>query len=86
MSSISKPTRYLVLLDEIDSSSNDLQDLTNSLLYMYQRGTSVILHVDPICYTLSGNSNRTVYKVGDNSETYGLMEDFLLHKKVQSII
>ncbi|KAL6600540.1 hypothetical protein ACP70R_045340 [Stipagrostis hirtigluma subsp. patula] len=46
----SRPTHYHVLLDEIGFSADDLQKLVLSLSYVYQRSTTAISVVAPICY------------------------------------
>ncbi|KAD7478368.1 hypothetical protein E3N88_01504 [Mikania micrantha] len=45
-----RPTHYHVLLDQIGFSADDLQELVHSLSYVYQRSTSAISVVAPICY------------------------------------
>ncbi|KAI3723141.1 hypothetical protein L2E82_34527 [Cichorium intybus] len=45
-----RPTHYHVLLDEIGFSADDLQELVHSLSYVYQRSTTAISVVAPICY------------------------------------
>ncbi|KAJ8766806.1 hypothetical protein K2173_008360 [Erythroxylum novogranatense] len=45
-----RPTHYHVLLDEVGFSSDDLQELVHSLSYVYQRSTTAISVVAPICY------------------------------------
>jgi eukaryotic translation initiation factor 2C len=45
-----RPTHYHVLLDEVGFSADDLQDLVHSLSYVYQRSTTAISVVAPICY------------------------------------
>ncbi|KAF0911750.1 hypothetical protein E2562_011746 [Oryza meyeriana var. granulata] len=46
----SRPTHYHVLLDEIGFSPDDIQKLVLSLSYVYQRSTTAISVVAPICY------------------------------------
>lgn len=46
----SRPAHYHVLLDEIGFSPDDLQNLIHSLSYVYQRSTSAVSIVAPICY------------------------------------
>lgn len=46
----SRPAHYHVLLDEIRFSPDDLQSLIHSLSYVYQRSTSAISIVAPVCY------------------------------------
>ncbi|VAI30868.1 unnamed protein product [Triticum turgidum subsp. durum] len=46
----SRPTHYHVLLDQIGFSPDELQSLVLSLSYVYQRSTTAISVVAPICY------------------------------------
>ncbi|KAI3969697.1 hypothetical protein MKX01_020258 [Papaver californicum] len=46
----SRPAHYNVLLDEIGFSPDDLQKLVHSLSYVYQRSTTAVSFVAPICY------------------------------------
>uniref|UniRef100_A0ACD5XQE4 Uncharacterized protein n=1 Tax=Avena sativa TaxID=4498 RepID=A0ACD5XQE4_AVESA len=46
----SRPTHYHVLLDQIGFSADDLQKLVLSLSYVYQRSTTAISVVAPVCY------------------------------------
>uniref|UniRef100_A0A0E0LYI9 Piwi domain-containing protein n=1 Tax=Oryza punctata TaxID=4537 RepID=A0A0E0LYI9_ORYPU len=46
----SRPIHYHVLLDEIGFSPDELQKLVLSLSYVYQRSTTAISVVAPICY------------------------------------
>lgn len=46
----SRPTHYHVLLDEIGFSPDVLQKLVLSLSYVYQRSTTAVSVVAPICY------------------------------------
>nr|XP_004296440.2 PREDICTED: protein argonaute 16-like [Fragaria vesca subsp. vesca] len=46
----SRPAHYHVLLDEIGFSPDDLQNLIHSLSYVYQRSTTAISIVAPVCY------------------------------------
>ncbi|KVI08483.1 Argonaute/Dicer protein, PAZ [Cynara cardunculus var. scolymus] len=46
----SRPTHYHVLLDQIGFSTDDLQELVHSLSYVYQRSTTAISVVAPVCY------------------------------------
>ncbi|KAJ7949449.1 Argonaute family protein [Quillaja saponaria] len=46
----SRPTHYQVLYDELGFSADDLQELVHSLSYVYQRSTTAISVVAPICY------------------------------------
>ncbi|GER40704.1 argonaute family protein [Striga asiatica] len=45
-----RPTHYHVLLDEVGFSADELQELVHSLSYVYQRSTTAISVVAPICY------------------------------------
>ncbi|KAF9595141.1 hypothetical protein IFM89_037241 [Coptis chinensis] len=45
-----RPTHYHVLYDEIGFSPGDLQELVHSLSYVYQRSTTAISIVAPVCY------------------------------------
>ncbi|KAG8363748.1 hypothetical protein BUALT_Bualt19G0054500 [Buddleja alternifolia] len=45
-----RPTHYQVLYDEIGFSPDDLQELVHSLSYVYQRSTTAISVVAPVCY------------------------------------
>nr|XP_023881007.1 protein argonaute 16 [Quercus suber] len=46
----SRPAHYHVLVDEIGFSPDQLQNLIHSLSYVYQRSTTAISIVAPICY------------------------------------
>ncbi|CAO2184938.1 unnamed protein product [Urochloa humidicola] len=45
-----RPTHYHILHDEIGFTPDDLQELVHSLSYVYQRSTTAISVVAPICY------------------------------------
>lgn len=45
-----RPTHYHILHDEIGFSADDMQELVHSLSYVYQRSTTAISVVAPICY------------------------------------
>ncbi|CAN6358861.1 unnamed protein product [Urochloa humidicola] len=45
-----RPTHYHVLHDEIGFSADELQEFVRSLSYVYQRSTTAISVVAPICY------------------------------------
>ncbi|GAB4836180.1 Protein argonaute-4 [Ancistrocladus abbreviatus] len=45
-----RPTHYHVLYDELGFSADDLQELVHSLSYVYQRSTTAVSVVAPICY------------------------------------
>ncbi|KMS98061.1 hypothetical protein BVRB_4g096180 [Beta vulgaris subsp. vulgaris] len=65
-----RPTHYHVLLDEIGFSANDLQDLVHSLSYVYQRSTTAISVVAPVCYAhLAASQIGQFMKFDDMSET-----------------
>uniref|UniRef100_A0A2N9FLS5 Piwi domain-containing protein n=1 Tax=Fagus sylvatica TaxID=28930 RepID=A0A2N9FLS5_FAGSY len=65
-----RPTHYHVLLDEVGFSSDDLQDLVHSLSYVYQRSTTAISVVAPICYAhLAATQMGQFMKFEDLSET-----------------
>ncbi|KAG6515178.1 hypothetical protein ZIOFF_025563 [Zingiber officinale] len=50
MIGMSRPVHYNVLLDEIGFSPDDLQKFVHSLSYVYQRSTSAVSMVAPVCY------------------------------------
>ncbi|CAF1775252.1 unnamed protein product [Brassica napus] len=63
-----RPTHYHVLYDEIRFSTDDLQELVHSLSYVYQRSTTAISVVAPICYAhLAAAQMGTVMKFEDMS-------------------
>ncbi|KAF8395625.1 hypothetical protein HHK36_019576 [Tetracentron sinense] len=65
-----RPTHYHVLLDEIGFSADDLQELVHSLSYVYQRSTTAISVVAPICYAhLAASQVSQFMKFDDMSET-----------------
>lgn len=65
-----RPTHYHVLLDEIGFSADDLQELVHSLSYVYQRSTTAISVVAPICYAhLAATQMSQFMKFEDTSET-----------------
>ncbi|KAI3917030.1 hypothetical protein MKX01_003479 [Papaver californicum] len=45
-----RPTHYHVLMDEIGFTADDMQELVHSLSYVYQRSTTAISVVAPVCY------------------------------------
>ncbi|QCE01526.1 protein argonaute 4-like [Vigna unguiculata] len=66
----SRPTHYHVLLDEIGFSADDLQELVHSLSYVYQRSTTAISVVAPICYAhLAATQMGQFMKFEERSET-----------------
>ncbi|GAB2285147.1 Protein argonaute-4 [Dionaea muscipula] len=65
-----RPTHYHVLLDEIGFSPDDLQELVHSLSYVYQRSTTAISVVAPVCYAhLAATQIGQWVKFEDTSET-----------------
>ncbi|CAN1783914.1 Protein argonaute 16 [Linum perenne] len=46
----SRPAHYHVLIDEIGFTPDELQNLVHSLSYVYQRSTTAISIVAPVCY------------------------------------
>ncbi|KAF8113373.1 hypothetical protein N665_0050s0031 [Sinapis alba] len=63
-----RPTHYHVLYDEIGFSTDELQELVHSLSYVYQRSTSAISVVAPICYAhLAAAQMGTMMKFEDMS-------------------
>ncbi|KAF7153629.1 hypothetical protein RHSIM_Rhsim01G0196200 [Rhododendron simsii] len=65
-----RPTHYHVLLDEVGFSADDLQELVHSLSYVYQRSTTAISVVAPICYAhLAATQVGQFMKFEDLSET-----------------
>ncbi|KAK9284381.1 hypothetical protein L1049_023552 [Liquidambar formosana] len=66
----SRPAHYHVLLDEIGFSPDDMQNLIHSLSYVYQRSTTAISIVAPICYAhLAAQQMGQFMKFEDLSET-----------------
>ncbi|KAM6567334.1 hypothetical protein CsatA_026462 [Cannabis sativa] len=66
----SRPAHYHVLVDEIDFSPDDLQNLIHSLSYVYQRSTTAISIVAPICYAhLAAYQMGQFIKLDDFSDT-----------------
>ncbi|KAL1545514.1 Protein argonaute-4 [Salvia divinorum] len=65
-----RPTHYHVLLDEVVFSPDELQELVHSLSYVYQRSTTAISVVAPICYAhLAASQLGQWMKFEDASET-----------------
>lgn len=65
-----RPTHYHVLLDQVGFSADDLQELVHSLSYVYQRSTTAISVVAPICYAhLAASQLGTWMKFEEMSET-----------------
>ncbi|EEF34625.1 protein argonaute 4 isoform X1 [Ricinus communis] len=65
-----RPTHYHVLLDEVGFSADELQELVHSLSYVYQRSTTAISVVAPVCYAhLAATQMGQFMKFEDASET-----------------
>ncbi|KAK9154537.1 hypothetical protein Sjap_002017 [Stephania japonica] len=65
-----RPTHYHVLYDEIGFSPDDLQELVHSLSYVYQRSTTAISVVAPVCYAhLAATQISQFLKFEEMSET-----------------
>ncbi|BFG20706.1 hypothetical protein CerSpe_069880 [Prunus speciosa] len=65
-----RPTHYHVLYDELGFSADNLQELVHSLSYVYQRSTTAISVVAPICYAhLAAAQISQFIKFDDMSET-----------------
>ncbi|XP_074285545.1 protein argonaute 4-like [Silene latifolia] len=65
-----RPTHYHVLFDEVGFSPDDLQELVHSLSYVYQRSTTAISVVAPVCYAhLAATQVGTFMKFEDTSDT-----------------
>ncbi|KAJ4839043.1 Protein argonaute 4B [Turnera subulata] len=65
-----RPTHYHVLFDQLGFSADDLQELVHSLSYVYQRSTTAISIVAPICYAHLAASQMTQFiKFDDLSES-----------------
>ncbi|PPR95547.1 hypothetical protein GOBAR_AA25118 [Gossypium barbadense] len=63
MIGITRQTHYHVLLDQAGFSADDLQEFVHSLSYMYQRSTTAIFFVAPICYThLAASQLGAIYE------------------------
>ncbi|PPR89521.1 hypothetical protein GOBAR_AA31152 [Gossypium barbadense] len=63
MIGITRQTHYYVLLDQAGFLANDLQEFVYSLSYVYQRSTTVIFVVPPICYThLAASQLGAIYE------------------------
>lgn len=66
----SRPAHYHVLLDEIGFSPDELLNLVHSLSYVYQRSTTAVSIVAPICYAhLAAAQIGQFMKFEDFSET-----------------
>ncbi|KAL6850460.1 hypothetical protein ACP4OV_021087 [Aristida adscensionis] len=65
-----RPTHYHILHDEIGFTPDDLQELVHSLSYVYQRSTTAISVVAPICYAhLAASQVAQFIKFDEMSET-----------------
>lgn len=65
-----RPTHYHVLWDEIGFSADDLQEFVHSLSYVYQRSTTAVSIVAPICYAhLAATQVSQFIKFDEMSET-----------------
>ncbi|KAL5722545.1 Protein argonaute 4B [Ranunculus cassubicifolius] len=65
-----RPTHYHVLFDEVGFSPDDLQDLVHTLSYVYQRSTTAISNVAPICYAhLAASQMGQFIKFDEMTET-----------------
>ncbi|CAI0452231.1 unnamed protein product [Linum tenue] len=65
-----RPTHYHVLLDQVGFQADDLQELVHSLSYVYQRSSTAISVVAPVCYAhLAATQMSTFMKFEDTSET-----------------
>ncbi|GAA0158071.1 translation initiation factor [Lithospermum erythrorhizon] len=65
-----RPTHYHILYDELGYNADDLQELVHSLSYVYQRSTTAISVVAPICYAhLAASQLGQWMKFEDASET-----------------
>ncbi|CAA7389080.1 unnamed protein product [Spirodela intermedia] len=67
-----RPTHYHVLYDEIGFSADKLQELVHSLSYVYQRSTTAVSLVAPICYAhLAAAQVGQFIRFEESSETSG---------------
>ncbi|KAK3010746.1 hypothetical protein RJ639_011299 [Escallonia herrerae] len=65
-----RPTHYHVLHDELGFSADDMQEFVHSLSYVYQRSTTAISVVAPICYAhLAAAQMSQFVKFDELSET-----------------
>ncbi|PPR86200.1 hypothetical protein GOBAR_AA34492 [Gossypium barbadense] len=63
MIGITRQTHYHVLLDQAEFSADDLQEFVHSLSYMYQKSTTTIFVVAPICYAhLAASQLGAIYE------------------------
>ncbi|KAJ4720457.1 Argonaute family protein [Melia azedarach] len=65
-----RPTHYHVLYDELGFSADDLQELVHSLSYVYQRSTTAVSVVAPVCYAhLAAAQMSQFIKLDEMSDT-----------------
>lgn len=65
-----RPTHYQVLVDENNFTTDDLQQLTHSLCYMYARSTTAVSVVAPVAYAhLAATHARNFLDSEGGSET-----------------
>ncbi|CAB4268631.1 unnamed protein product [Prunus armeniaca] len=65
-----RPAHYHVLYDELGFSADNVQELVHSLSYVYQRSTTAVSVVAPICYAhLAAAQISQFIKFDDMSET-----------------
>ncbi|XP_047325590.1 protein argonaute 4A [Impatiens glandulifera] len=65
-----RPTHYHVLWDEVGFSADDLQELVHALSYVYQKSTTAVSVVAPVCYAhLAATQMGQFIKFEDASET-----------------
>ncbi|KAF5751651.1 hypothetical protein HS088_TW02G00667 [Tripterygium wilfordii] len=65
-----RPTHYQVLFDEVGFSPDELQELVHHLSYVYQRSTTAVSVVAPVCYAhLAATQMGQFMKFEDASET-----------------
>ncbi|KAK5786086.1 hypothetical protein PVK06_040713 [Gossypium arboreum] len=63
MIGITRQTHYHVLLNQAGFSTDDMQEFVHSLSYMYQRSTTAIFFVAPICYAhLAASQLGAIYE------------------------
>ncbi|PPR84713.1 hypothetical protein GOBAR_AA35999 [Gossypium barbadense] len=63
MIGITRQTHYHVLLNKAGFSDDDMQEFVHSLSYMYQRSTTAIFFVAPICYAhLAASQLGAIYE------------------------
>ncbi|KAK1295823.1 Protein argonaute 16 [Acorus calamus] len=72
----SRPAHYHVLIDEIGFTPDDLQTLVHSLSYVYQRSTTAVSIVAPICYAhLAAAQMSQFMKFEETSETSSVTKE-----------